>query len=128
MGAIEVYQITLSIFIDVGGIVINIFSGKGVGADVAGPIGIAIFTKQVATLGLTYVLRFAALLSINLGIINILPIPALDGGRILFILIGKIKGSPINPDTEHKFHAIGFFLLILLMILVTLKDALKLIG
>jgi regulator of sigma E protease len=127
MGAIEVYQLTIAILMALGGIIASLFSGKGVGADVSGPIGIAMLTKQVATLGLTYILRFAALLSINLAIINALPIPALDGGRILFILIEKIKGSPISQETEQKFHTIGFVLLILLMILVTLRDVVKII-
>lgn len=127
LGAVEVYQITIAIVMALGGIIASLFVGKGVGADVSGPIGIAILTKQVATLGLTYILRFAALLSINLGIINALPIPALDGGRILFILIEKIKGSPVSQETEQKFHTIGFILLILLMVLVTLRDVVKLI-
>ncbi|EKE10904.1 MAG: hypothetical protein ACD_15C00179G0003 [uncultured bacterium] len=126
-GALEVYQLTIAILVALGGIIASLFSGKGVGAEVSGPIGIAILTKQVATLGLTYILRFAALLSINLAIINALPIPALDGGRILFILIEKIKGSPISQETEQKFHTIGFILLILLMILVTLRDVVKII-
>ncbi len=125
MGVVEVYQITLAIVMALGGIVTSLFVGKGVGADVSGPIGIAILTKQVATLGLTYILRFAALLSINLGIINALPIPALDGGRILFILIEKIKGSPVDQETEQKFHTIGFILLLILMAAVTLHDVIK---
>jgi regulator of sigma E protease len=127
LGAIEVYQITIAILAALGGIIASLFTGHGVGADVSGPIGIAVITKQVASLGLTYILRFAALLSINLGIINALPIPALDGGRILFILIEKIKGSPVSQETEQKFHTIGFVLLILLMILVTLRDVFKFI-
>ena len=126
-GAVTTYEITMLILAALGGIIVSLFAGNGVGADVSGPIGIAILTKQVATLGFVYILQFAALLSINLGIINALPIPALDGGRILFILIEKIKGSPISHKTEHMFHTIGFMLLILLMILVTLRDVVKII-
>lgn len=126
-GAVTTYEITVLILAALGGIIVSLFAGNGVGADVSGPIGIAILTKQVATLGFVYILQFAALLSINLGIINALPIPALDGGRILFILIEKIKGSPISHKTEHLFHTIGFMLLILLMILVTLRDVVKII-
>jgi regulator of sigma E protease len=103
----------------------SLFVGQGGAVEVAGPIGIAILTKQVATLGFVYILQFAALLSINLGIINILPIPALDGGRILFVLIEKIKGSPVTQKTEQMFHTIGFVLLIMLMILVTFKDIVR---
>ncbi len=126
-GAIAVYNLTIAILLALGGIIMKLFAGNGVGAEVSGPIGIAILTKQVATLGLVYVLQFAALLSINLGIINALPIPALDGGRILFILIEKIKGSPVTQKTEQMFHTVGFILLIMLMVLVTLRDVLKII-
>lgn len=126
-GLKAVYNLTLLILVALGGIIAKLFTGHGVGAEVSGPIGIAILTKQVATLGLVYVLQFAALLSINLGIINALPIPALDGGRILFILIEKIKGSPVTQKTEQAFHTIGFILLILLMILITLRDVVKII-
>jgi len=104
----------------------NLITGAGgIGMDVAGPVGIVVLTGQVASLGLIYVLQFVALLSINLGLINILPIPALDGGRILFILIEKIKGSPVNQKVEQSFHFIFFALLILLMIFITYKDVLK---
>ena len=58
----------------------------------------------------------------NLGIINILPIPALDGGRILFILIEKMKGSPVTQKTEQAFHTVGFVLLIMLMIFVITRE------
>jgi regulator of sigma E protease len=57
-----------------------------------------------------------------LGIINILPFPALDGGRILFVLIEKIKGSPVSQKVEQNFHSVGFILLILLMVVVTFRD------
>lgn len=112
------------IFMALIGILYGLILGHGAGADVSGPVGIAILTKEVTGLGLVYVLQFAALLSVNLGIINILPIPALDGGRILFILIEKIKGSPVSAKVEQTFHSIGFMLLIGLLILVTFKDVL----
>lgn len=104
----------------------NLIIGEKVMVDVSGPVGIAYLTKQVTQLGLVYILQFAALLSINLGIINGLPIPALDGGRILFIIIEKIKGSPVSHKVENFAHTVGFVLLIILMILVTLRDVLKL--
>jgi regulator of sigma E protease len=65
-------------------------------------------------------------LSINLGIINILPIPALDGGRIMFVLIEKIKGAPVSQKVEQAFHTLFFVLLMLLMLAVTYKDISKL--
>jgi regulator of sigma E protease len=126
-GAVAVCNLTLMILLALGGIIMSLFAGHGVGAEVSGPIGIAILTKQVATLGFVYILQFAAMLSINLAIINALPIPALDGGRILFILIEKIKGSPVTQKTEQMFHTVGFMLLILLMVIVTLRDVVKII-
>ncbi len=118
-------NLIVAILVALGGIIKSLFMGNGVGADVAGPVGIAVLTKQVTGLGLVYILQFAALLSINLGIINILPIPALDGGRILFVLIEKMKGSPVSQKLEQTFHSVGFLLLILLLILVTFKDVMK---
>lgn len=106
----------------------RLFMGKAVGTDVAGIVGIAVLTGQVASLGFTYLLQFAALLSLNLAIINILPIPALDGGRILFLIIEKIKGRPIKQETEALIHNIGFMLLIGLMVLVTFTDIKRLFN
>ncbi|MCK9378865.1 MAG: RIP metalloprotease RseP [Candidatus Moranbacteria bacterium] len=99
-----------------------IFVKSSAPLDISGPVGIAIITKQVAALGLVYVLQFVAILSINLGIINALPFPALDGGRIFFILIEKIKGSPVSKHFEQLAHTAGFLLLIILMIVVTFRD------
>jgi len=94
--------------------------------EVAGPVGIAVLTSQVVKLGVSYVIQFAAIISINLAIINVLPFPALDGGRLLFLLIEKIKGKPLNFKTERAANAIGFALLIILMLVVTFRDVIKL--
>lgn len=97
-----------------------------VGGDVAGPVGIAVLTGQVSRLGFSYLLQFIALLSLNLAIINILPIPALDGGRVLFLLIEKLRGKPVSRNVEAKIHSTGFAILIALVALITLRDVLKL--
>jgi len=102
-----------------------ILKGTMIG-EVAGPVGIYSLTSQFVKLGLVYVLQFAAILSINLAIINVLPFPALDGGRLLFLLIEKIKGKPIKFKTEKLVNTIGFAILIGLMIIITLKDIIKL--
>jgi len=104
----------------------EIFAGHNVGDQFAGPVGIANFTGQAARLGLTYLMQFMALLSLNLAIINILPFPALDGGRIVFLLIEKIKGRPMRKEIEALIHNIGFLLLIALVIFITYKDIIKL--
>ena len=76
--------------------------------------------------GFAYLLSFTALISVNLAIINLIPFPALDGGRLLFLLIEKIKGSRINPKIAGKINMVGFALLIILMLLVTYHDVIKL--
>ena len=98
-----------------------ILKGASMGR-ITGPVGIAVLTFQMTKLGLAYVLQFIAIISLNLAILNILPFPALDGGRLLFLAIEKIKGSPISPKTENLVNSIGFAVLIFLMILVTIKD------
>lgn len=127
-GLLTVFDLIVAMLSVLLGILKSLLVGKRIAVEVAGPVGIAVLTKQVATLGLVYILQFAALLSINLGIINAFPIPALDGGRVLFILIEKIKGSPVSQKTEQFFHTIGFILLILLMMYITLRDVLKFIN
>jgi regulator of sigma E protease len=76
--------------------------------------------------GFVYLFSFAALISINLAIINLIPFPALDGGRLFFLLIEKIKGSALNPKFTNIANATGFVILILLMVLVTYHDIVKL--
>jgi len=96
-------------------------------SDLAGPVGIFILTREAIKLGVEEVLRFVALLSINLAIINILPLPALDGGRILFIIIEKIRGRRVTPKIENLVHSIGFVALILLIVLISWQDVIKFI-
>ena len=91
-------------------------------ADVSGPIGIANVTGQAAAVGFRFLLQFVALISVNLAILNIIPFPALDGGRALMLGIEKIKGSPVNQKVEAFINSIGFALLILLMVYATVKD------
>jgi len=95
-------------------------------ADVSGPIGIANMTGQAARIGLNYLMQFVALISINLAVLNIIPFPALDGGRAVLIIIEKLKGSPVNKKIEQGINAVGFALLLMLMIYVTFKDIVRL--
>jgi regulator of sigma E protease len=88
----------------------------------AGPVGIYDFTDQVVQTGFTSFLMWTAMLSVNLGIINLVPLPALDGGRLLFVGIEAVRGKPIDPQKEGFVHFIGFALLMLLMIVVTWND------
>ncbi len=95
-------------------------------AQVSGPIGIISVIKDAMAYGVDYVLYLTALISLNLAVLNILPIPALDGGRLLFILIEKIKGKSINIQTATIIHSVSFFILVGLMLLVTFFDVVKL--
>ena len=108
-----------------GTILKSLFTTGKAGAELSGPIGIAVITGQAARLGFTYLMQFVALISINLVVLNIIPFPALDGGRLLFIVIEKLKGSPVPRRVENAVNAFGFALLILLMIYVTTKDIVK---
>lgn len=87
-----------------------------------GPVKIAQLTGQVADLGLIPLIQFAAFLSLNLAILNSLPFPALDGGRILFLIIEKLRGKPNNQAVEQYANAIGFLALLLLMAVITVRD------
>lgn len=92
----------------------------------SGPIGIYTVVGQARKLGLSRILSLIALLNINVGFINILPLPAFDGGHALFLIIEKIKGSPVNPKVENIIHNVFFILLMLLMLYVTFNDILRL--
>jgi len=93
---------------------------------VAGPVGIVGLVDDASQFGLVHVLIFTALISLNLAIINLMPFPALDGGRLLFIIIEGIIRRPINIKVAHTLNIIGFLLLLLLMILLTVSDIGKL--
>ncbi len=100
----------------------DLFStGNGL-ESLGGPVKIAQITGQIADTGFIPLLQFAAFLSLNLALLNALPIPALDGGRILFLLIEKIRGKKNNAKLEQYANAIGFMALLLLMLVITVRD------
>lgn len=98
-----------------------IFKGQGV-ESVTGPVGIFNEIGKAVNQGIEYVINLTIIITLNLGIINLLPIPALDGGRIVFLGIEAIKGSPLNREREGMINFIGFALLMLLMLLITYRD------
>ena len=100
--------------------------GKGSFASVTGPVGLVSIVGTAYKFGFAYLLSFTALISINLAVLNLLPFPALDGGRLFFLLIEKVKGSRINPKFANAANMIGFALLIILMLAVTYHDIVKL--
>ncbi len=97
-------------------------------ADVMGPVGIVQLVGQAATFGVANILNFTALLSVNLGLINLLPIPALDGSRLAFLAAEAIRGKPLNPEKENFIHLIGFALLIGLFIVITYQDIIRIFS
>ncbi len=96
-------------------------------SNIAGPVGIVGLVGEASALGLTSLLMFTAFISLNLAVINLLPFPALDGGRLLFVAVEAIKRSPINPRYVGTLNAIGFILLMLLMVAITWNDISRLI-
>ncbi len=111
-----------SMWLTIGGLI----TGKISLSAMSGPVGIYQVVDQSVGYGLDYIIYIIAFLSINVGFINILPFPAFDGGRVFFIAIEKIKGSPINAKFENTCHTIGFILLIILMIFITIHDIINL--
>ncbi len=116
------------LFVGIFGFFREILIRHHIPADAAGPVGIFYYTRSVLDLGFGALINFIAILSLNLGVINILPIPALDGGRLLFILLEKFnRGRKIvNQRIENIAHTVGFALLIALIITITYNDILKL--
>lgn len=108
-----------------GELIYQAFLGEPVMDVLAGPVGIYKITSQAAGMGFAYILNLMIFLSIQLGIINILPFPALDGGRLLFLGIEKIRRKPVSQKIENIIHAIGFSLLMLLMLAVTWRDIIR---
>lgn len=100
----------------------GLFVGTSLAGEVSGPVGIAVMTGKIAKLGFIYLLQFTAILSLNLALINILPIPALDGGRLLFLILNKINKKLAPAKFEQIAHSIGFLLLMGLVLVVTIKD------
>ena len=114
---------TAGMFADfLGGLVV----GEGVPAEVSGPVGIATMTHGFAQEGWIALLTFMAVLSLSLAAINILPIPALDGGRLLFILVEVFTGKKIDRKTEAIIHMSGYCLILALILFVTYNDILRL--
>lgn len=117
-GVKDTYTWTMQIIAMLGKLVTGQFSINML----SGPVGIYQATDTVAKSGIYYLMKWAGILSINLGIMNLLPIPALDGGRLMFFAVEALRGKPIDRQKEGMVHFIGFALLMLLMLVVTWND------
>lgn len=120
--------LTKTIAVGLAGFIVDAFTGSADLSQVAGPVGIVRLVGDASALGFIYLLSFTAIISIHLAIINLIPFPALDGGRILFVIIEALKRSPIRPKVANTLNTIGFALLIILMIVVTWNDIVRLLG
>ena len=107
---------------------VQIFTGKVQMQDISGPVGIVQQLGDTARQGLRYLLMLTGVLGINLAIVNLLPIPALDGSRLVFLLLEGVRGKPINPEKETIIHLVGFAVLMCLVLLITYNDIVRLFS
>ena len=113
-----------------------LLTGKAGVDDMAGPVGMAQIIGEVQQEAAPYgplvvavnMVNLAMLLSVNLGVINLLPLPALDGGRLVFLLVEAVRGKPVPPEKEGMVHFAGFVLLMVLMVVVMFNDVSRLLG
>ncbi|HEY4715112.1 MAG TPA: RIP metalloprotease RseP [Candidatus Paceibacterota bacterium] len=119
--------LTVRTAVSLGKLVKDSVLGQADFSAITGPVGIVGIVGDAYQFGFIYLISFAALISVNLAVINLIPFPALDGGRLLFLLIETIKGSPIKPKIANALNAVGFILLLLLMVVVTYHDIAKLL-
>lgn len=110
-----------------GDVLVSLFQKLAVPEGVAGPVGIAKLTHQFMQAGIIALMQFVALLSISLGVINIMPFPALDGGRFLFIIFEAVLRRRPSPKWESTIHGVGFLLLILLIFVITWNDIMNML-
>ncbi|MBC7344323.1 MAG: RIP metalloprotease RseP [Clostridia bacterium] len=96
--------------------------------EVAGPVGIVHVIGEAARFGFLNLLSITALLSLNLGLINLFPIPSLDGSRMVFLIVEAVRKRPLDPEKENMVHFLGFVLLMALMVIITYKDIIRIFG
>jgi regulator of sigma E protease len=126
-GAVDTWRLTQEIVVGLAGFLKNIFVGHPDFSEVTGPVGIVGLVGQAKDLGFAYILFFSAFISINLAVLNLLPIPALDGGRLLFVIIEAVSRKKIPSKIVNTLNGLSFAVLILLMILVTIRDVVHLL-
>lgn len=115
----QIAWLTLASFYE---LIKNLFFKASLLPGVVGPVGIFFVAQQTGHIGLIYLIQLIGLISINLTVINFIPFPALDGGRLFMILIEKIKGSPVSQKVEAWTNSLGFAFLIVLIALITVRD------
>jgi regulator of sigma E protease len=127
-GTLEAFKFSWMILSGIGGILFNLVSRGQAPTDVAGPVGVAQLVGQAVGISYEAVLWVAALLSLNLAVVNVLPIPALDGGRLFFILIEMVFRKKVSAKYETMAHAVGLAVLLALILLITVFDVTRLLS
>ncbi|MBU0648032.1 M50 family metallopeptidase [Patescibacteria group bacterium] len=122
MGFVEMMRLLGIMIVALFTIVKDLVISQQAPTQIAGPVGIYQITAAASQMGLVYILHLTAILNINLAIINFLPIPALDGGRVIFVVMEKLRGKKISANIENLVHTVGFLFIIGLIILVTISD------
>jgi regulator of sigma E protease len=126
-GAIKTTDYFIATAVGIYHFIASAIVGEGSMSEVSGPVGIVQAVGSAASLGFTHILLFTALISLNLAVINLVPFPALDGGRFLFILIESVTRKKLPASVTTWANFIGFALLMLLMVVVTYHDVLKML-
>ncbi len=111
----------------IGVFLYQVVTGHADFSQVSGPVGIAVMVGSATSLGFFYLISFTAIISLNLAVINVIPFPALDGGRLFFVLIEALIRRPLPPKVTRTLNAVGFGLLLLLLVLITYKDIVHLL-
>lgn len=103
--------------------VVGLFGHAKIAQEVTGPVGIFVFTGEAIQLGITYVIQLAAMISVNLALVNVIPFPGLDGGRALFVILeGIFRRKVVHEKYEAIAHAVGFWLLMVFFVVITVRD------
>ncbi|MBI4094359.1 MAG: site-2 protease family protein [Candidatus Liptonbacteria bacterium] len=121
-GLLQSFRIAGLVAVTFWQLLLNLFTQGELLAGVVGPVGIFSAAHQASVVGIIFLLQLIALISINLAVVNLIPFPALDGGRLLMIGIEKLKGSPLSRKAEAVANIAGFFFLIFVMLLITVRD------
>jgi len=122
-GVTYTWKTTVSALVGLYTVFANLLTGKGApaGAEFAGPIGITVFLANAASYGIGFFLYFIGMISVFIALFNLFPIPALDGGKLVFLLIEKIKGKPVSVKVEQNITLTCFVILICLSLFITIR-------
>ncbi len=124
-GTLQTGQYFVGIFAAIGQTLADLVRRQPLAGEISGPLGVASLTYRATKLGWSHVIQFAAILSVNLAVFNLLPIPALDGGRLAFLLVEWVRRRPVDQKVEIIIHNIGYLALLFLILLVTINDVRK---